>query len=350
MAGTRLMITNEGALGDTGFVVPALNVLRERYDKIYMLGKACIKALANTGLVDLFITRPDGYDDWTDVQKRAWLTLDTPDFDVGMNCSGVVPGKYMFHAEDPKFDRPQWWKMENAKGISYYDATSRKLGVPEAIGERPTTPHREDEKDWLAGFRRFHNIPEDAFLLGWQFTGSSVIKWYPHFDEVIQYNIMEKYPNVYVVGMGDLEGKLKWNYLGHRGRFINLADTVTFRQAYILTSIMDLLVGPETGVMVFAQGYPKTPKIVLATHTHGSEWTFPETQIIASEAECSPCFNIVADCEHEEGELWVKCMGAISPERVIGAIEGIINETRMFVQGGRVQRYRAERGQISSRV
>ena len=34
----RLMISHGGALGDNGFIVPALNALREVYDEIYMCG------------------------------------------------------------------------------------------------------------------------------------------------------------------------------------------------------------------------------------------------------------------------------------------------------------------------
>jgi len=230
----------------------------------------------------------------------------------------------MFHEGDPKFDAPLWWKRENADGVSFFDAMSERAGVPEAIGKRPITKLTHGERSWLRDFRYIYNIPKDAFLLGWQFTGSAKIKWYPFFDAVIQKSIMTRYPQVYVIGMGDIENRVQWDFKYHGGRFINPGNSVSFRQACILTGILDCFVSPETGTMVFAQAYEHVPKILLATHTYGYHITFPETKIVQSEAECSPCYDIVFDCKHDGDNPWSLCMGEIAPERVIEAIAQVI--------------------------
>lgn len=320
------MIHNNGALGDTGYAVPALNILRDRYDKIFMCGDWCVAALENTGLVDWFVVKPGDFEEWDEEKKRRWLAISVPvdDFDALLSCSAVVPSVYMFKRNDPRFEEPVEWKRENAKGVNFFDEMSKKLGVPEAIGKRPVTQHTPKERKWLKRFRERRGIPKDAFILGWQFTGSAEIKWYPFFNMVVQRYIMPKYPQVYVVAMGDMKNKLKWDRKYHGGRYINLTDTVSFRQAYILISSMDCLVGPETGVMVFAQGYPDVPKVLLATHTDGSQWTFPETEVIQSTADCAPCYNIVSTCTRDGENPWAYCMGKIDPVRVIEAIEGVI--------------------------
>ena len=342
---TRLMISHGGALGDNGYIVPALNGLRKLYDEIYMCGSSqAFIALGETGLVDKFIVKPSAFESWNRDQQHDWLIHETKDidFDTKIGFNGVIPGRYMFHAEDSKSELPLEWKRANASGANFFDAMSERvinsivdsttgesrLLSPDInpIGKRPMTRLTDKEQVWLSGFKRAYGIPDNAFVLGWQFTGSARIKWYPFFNTVIQQGIMSKYPLVYVVGLGDLDNKIQWNSKYHGGRFINLGNTVSFRQAYILTSILDCLVSPETGLMVFAQGFTHVPKILLATHSYGYHFTFPETVVLQSEAECSPCYNIVYDCKHDGDNPWSLCMGKIAPERVIEAIEKVLNK------------------------
>ncbi len=339
----RLMISHGGALGDNGFTVPALNALRELYDEVYMCGpNQSLMALGETGLIDRFIIKPPEYESWDFGKQRAWLIQATEemDFDEKINFNGAIPGRYMFHAEDPKFGLPTEWKRLNAEGINFFDAMSRRAidSISEVsserilnsdsnpMGKRPITKIAEEEQKWLLNFRRAYNIPKNAFLLGWQFTGSARIKWYPFFDEVIQKGIMRKYPEVYVIGLGDLDKRIKWDFDFHGGRFVNLGNEVSFRQAYILASLFDCLVSPETGLMVFAQAFEHVPKILLATHSYGWHFCFHETKIIQSNADCSPCYKIIYDCQHDGDKPWSLCMGNIAPDRVIEAIEEIIGK------------------------
>jgi hypothetical protein len=361
------MISHGGALGDNGFTIPALTALRKRYDEMYLYcTRSGVTALKDTGLIDRFITDRPGMADASKADRREWLLHATRDIDfqARLNFNGVVPGRYMFHASDPKFHNSVEWKRANAEGVNFFDAFSERAyrqgclsnrAFSEAIGKRPTIHLTHRELSWLQGFRHTHNIPEDAFLLGWQFTGSSKIKWYPFFDLVVQKGIMRKYPQVYVVGLGDLENKMIWDRKGHQGRYVNLGKSISFRQACILTSILDCLVAPETGVMVFAQAWEHVPKILLATHTYGyhivrqgdtgtrgqgekgkkrfapslSPAVPSETVIIQSEAKCSPCYNIVFDCEHDGDNPWTLCMGKIPPEKVITAICSILDKSRI---------------------
>jgi len=316
------MVKHDGAIGDCGYTIPALNALKEAYQYIY---QSCtnrgLTALQDTGLIDKFIVKPKGFREWKEWEQRAWLVSETAeiDFDRVINFHGVVPGKYLFHLKDRQSQQSQADKIANAKGINFFDEMSRRAETPEAIGQRPITRHLHHERIWLRNFRLSYGIPDNAYIIGWHFAGSGPIKWYPHFDKVMQKGIMRMYDDVYVVALGDTEGKMDWDSKYHHGRYINFRGT--FRQAYILTSIMDLLIAPETSVYVFAQAYT-TPKILLATHTDGTHITCgTETIILYPECDCAPCYNIVWDCtKHPDGD-YPLCIGSIRPETIIKAIE-----------------------------
>ena len=316
----------------------------------------CKAALENTGLVDKFIIKPEELYDWTDDEKREWFAYQVKDLQFEHFCR-CRPGRFMWHPTEDAFYWPSHYKVAYNKGISYFDALAESLkvvatrniqwprregdtiqwftksesycvrnGVPEAFGKRPVTRMTHKERSWLRDFRYIHNIPKDAFLLGWQFTGSSQVKWYPYFREVIQYAIMTQYPNVHVIGLGDMKELINWTEEHHGGRFINLRGSVSFRQAYLLTSILDLLVSPETGIYVFAQAYPQTPKILLATHTNGTHISLgSESVILAAQCDCAPCYNIFATCDTDPETGASKCMASIKPEVVIKAIEEVIH-------------------------
>lgn len=327
----NLLIKNSGALGDNAYCVPALNVLRKQYEKIYMWGTfACEMALGDTGLIDDFIILPGDFKEWDFNRARAW-NKDVLDYkgwhiDEIRDVGGAVASKFMFHPEDPKADSPVEWRRSLNKGVNYFDEMSMTLGVPEAIGQRPVTPITHAERSWLRDFKHIHSIPKGTFILGYQLQGSAWFKRYPYFAEVIQRNIMQEYPDVYVVMLGDMKGKIDWKRRYHHGRFINLKDTVSFRMAYLLTSTFDLFISPETGVFCFSQAFPDVPKILLATHTTGEHIVCEgdNTTIIASEAKCAPCYIVVRECTYDGTNPWQLCAGRIPPKKVIAAIKDVI--------------------------
>jgi hypothetical protein len=329
-APNNLLVFSGGALGDWGYCVPALNVLRNLYDQIWVVCRERGRlALGDTGLVDEFVIIPEGYNVLSEKDQRAWYDdvylKSVPEFRVNITPDACLINRLTFKRDHPGFNKSSKWKRSLNSGKNWFDEVSRWLGVPVAVGRRPITRHTAEEREFLYKFRSEHNIPGDAFLLGWQFIGSGETKWYPHFKEVIQEGIMSRHDDVYLVGMGDLKNKLKWG----SGRFINLADSITFRQAYLLTDVFDLLVGPDTGVMVFSQGYPDTPKILLASLTGGHHLKCgSETRIVKSDAKCAPCWNIISKCKYDGDQRWQHCMGKLQPKKVIQAIEGAIRTWR----------------------
>lgn len=327
---TNCMIMHNGAIGDHVFSLPALKLLKAQYDQIWLYCQSIhgiVKSIfANTDIISYYIYNYTEMNDWSKQEARAYLISETMDvtMDRYISFRGLVPAKYLFQAIWPCKEQPDpgyWWSQEvkckNAKDVSFFDEFAIVADVP-AIGHRPEFVTNHKERGWLRDFRFVYNIPKDAFLLGWIYTGSGYIKQYPHMQQVL-YDVMTKYPNVYVVGYGDKSCKdITWDSAGDR--YINLAGKITWRQAALSLSLLDCLVGPETSLIVAGQAYPGTPKVLLATHTTGEHISFPETVILQSEAACSPCYNIVDDCVRDGSNEWALCIGKIAPERIVAAI------------------------------
>ena len=287
-------------------------------------------ALGGTGLIDHFITNPEGMKDWEMDDQRAWLTSQVHKYSPfdALNFHGALPSKYVFFLSDDRSRMPLQWRRENAEGVNFFDAYSRHAGIAEAIGKRPELNISSKERLWLKEFRESMGVPKGAFLLGWQFMGSAQVKWYPHFNKVIQKGIMQKYPHVYTLAMGDLEEKLKWDARGHGGRFINPGANLSFREAYLLTGILDCLVSPDTGLFAFSQAFPKVPKVLLPTTISGKEVCCgDETEIVrpSPQCKCSPCYLVIDVCKKGKKTKAALCMDSINPKRVIKAIERVID-------------------------
>lgn len=331
-----LGITHSGAYGDCLYEVPALNILRSHFGYICHIGRPqAEQALGNTALIDEFITWPKDYKKWDVDYTRQWLSYQTQhiEIDAHVNLHRIIPGRLMFHDTDPKYHMPTVCKRAMNAGKNHFDEVTMRfqetldIDLSEAIGQRPITKLTHKERSWLRDFRFQHSVPKDAFMLGYQFAGSARHKWYPYFEQAIQRGIMQRYPEVYVVGLGDLDGEMDWPHKYHGGRYVNLKGSITFREAYILTSIMDLLISPQTGVFVGAQAY-ETPKILLATHMLDETVCGDETIMLTPESECAPCYNIVHTCDIDESINAPLCAASIHPDRVIMAAGEIIERKR----------------------
>lgn len=356
----NLMVINHGAIGDTIYLVPALEILRTEYDVIGMLGRnKGLMALENSGLVDYYIVAPRAPQipknassrlrkQLTEkhlAKKRLVLTEHAKKVTYQHKCDtsgtgnkvGTIVGRYVFHLGSDDYSRPQEWKIERNRGVNYFDAMSSLLkvydenedlvrdGVPEAVGKRPSVNFTRKESYWVKQFRSDLGIPEEAFLIGWQFGGSVVNKWYPYFKEVIQDAILPNHPDVYVLGLGDLKNNLQTK---HIRRFVNVGDTLSFREVWVAMSTFDLLVSPDTGMFCASQVYETLPKILLPSMIDGSQVCFGDDSIILSPTtRCHPCFNLGNYCEVRRGNrkrYGTMCITSIKPKRVIRAIEEVI--------------------------
>jgi hypothetical protein len=322
----NIVIVDNGALGDQCFKNPAMRVLRPHVDQLWVTSKYGFaeEAMLNTGLADGVITKPDGFSEWPEYEQQKFMisASNNIDFDVVLKTQRCIPGRLNFHkGYDKQADKPVEWRREINAGKNYFDEMSNWLDVPAAVGVRPATNATSQELNFLNAFRSDYGIPADAFLLGWQLQGSCGAKRTPQFVEVVR-AILEKYPFVYLVCMGDLDAELR--SVNVHPRITNMYELLSFREAYLLTSKFDCFVSPNTGVFIWSQCFPKVPKILLSCLIDGHHCCYEETTVLQSTAECSPCYNILSMCKQDNGNDWFYCAGKIKAKRVIAAIEEVL--------------------------
>lgn len=321
----NLMMIHKGALGDNIYTMPCVQWLQAAYDNLYLSclpqGKAVFDG---TRYISDYVLHTKEVMVLERELRRNWLLQQSErfDFERHINFHGVVPGVYMYRKEHPMYSAPKEEKIDKAKGVNFFDEMSKRADVPEAIGQRPDWNILPREKRWLRRFRRRYNIPSTAKVVAWQLQGSGVAKMYPFFDIAVQRGIMED-PNIYVIALGDMEDKIHWEFKYHHGRFINIGSKLSFRKAVLLTSIVDCLVSPETGIFVGAQAFSDVPKVLLATHTTGEHICCgDETTILRAEVKCGPCYNIdsAESCVDHTGAT--RCISGIDPTLIRDCIFG----------------------------
>ena len=154
-------------------------------------------------------------------------------------------------------------------------------------GYKPKRPQGElyfskEEKAAVSNFKR-----DKHFNIVWALSGSSVHKAYRYFEPVAR-AFLDRHKDAWIYTVGDYVSKL---LTFQHERVVNTMHTeISFREAMILAKYGDLVIGPETGLML-AAGCFKTPKICLLTHSGKSQLTkyWDNDYSMQAECECSPC-------------------------------------------------------------
>lgn len=346
-----LMIKHMGGLGDNVFSIPGLIALRPYFRTIYLACRpAAAQIFENTGLIDGFLEWPMEYDAkikeikkriredkvsdddklqlWkrmeeykTAMRKEIEKRLDGIEFDTSIDLHGVIPDRFLWHEGSEGFDRDVFWRRKQNMGVNYYDEMSKRMGVFPQAPKLPIFVKSEQERAFLHGFRERFQIPKDKRLLVWQFIGSGRIKWYPMFQDVAV-ELLKRYPDLMILGTGGPDVKpLQWKTPQYR----NLSE-LSFREVCCVISMADLLISPETGVFNMAGAFD-TPKILLATHTDGTQIAghFTRCKILRSGAACAPCYQVRYDCPRKaKGKPWPLCMDWIHPSLVVEAAKEVL--------------------------
>ena len=125
-------------------------------------------------------------------------------------------------------------------------------------------------------------------------SGSGTNKTWP-WNENLAHKICENYPDVHIITVGDYKCKLIEPEL--EGRITNLSGIISMRTSMALTSLVDLVIAPDTGI-IHASGCYSTPKICLLGHNTKECITkhFDNDHSIESDsklAPCSPCLYLI---------------------------------------------------------
>lgn len=311
-----VMVSLNGAPGDHLHALPALRQFCKKFATLVMTAHwrgGLVKAVyENTGIVDHFVwLDQDKMEGWSEAQISEYLLqqLAEHDFEYHVPLRGI----HSMMSSPEEWDKiPIDAMREWQDRHSVYDRYCNVLGVPEVKGARPEMVFTDEELDWARKFRDQF----DARIVGWQWSGSSGVKQFPElrtFD--LLSTLVTEYPDIHIFTMGSQRFS---DTRIPESNCTNLAGKISWREACLLISLMDLYIAPDTSVMVAAQGFPDVPKILLATTTSGSQIAFPETKIIQSTAACSPCYRVIDKCDVGD------CCGMIDELVIYGAVDNIL--------------------------
>ena len=250
--------------------------------------------------------------------------------DLVLDLAGTCESRFLFSEGSTGYTKPLSWRRANAKGHNYYNFQAQTVGDHATRGELYVS--REEEKWWM----RFRSMKLGVRLVQVQLTGSSICKVYPWWPTVIKG--LQRDPRVLVIltgdpGLGQILGlgaveegcdpTRIWQTCGD--------PKVSLRSALVMTRFVDLVMGPETGILN-AAGCFGVPKVLLLSHSSAENISAGWDNCIAlqPEATCSPCYRLVspgAPCdrvtEEEDPDIAgaARCMATISPERILTAAE-----------------------------
>lgn len=280
--GKRALVVRYGAIGDFIQTVPVLKKLKEEGYHVTLncteVAKEVLKFcpyvdefavqlkdyVPNQGIVsgplfEYWEELKTKYDKFVNLTGAAEETLLVPDSRL-MVMMDQIGKKHPELDEQNKFYNAIRAVREQVGDGNYYDNHLKKAGYSDT-GMNGELFFSDQEELMAQGFRDKY---AGRFIVMWSLSGSSYHKRYPYFQEVAQ-ELVVKNPDVLLVSVGDpdcalLERSESNRYLPRAGRWL-------LRTTLVMTKYVDLVIGPETGVLN-AAGCFDTPKITMLSHSN----------------------------------------------------------------------------------
>lgn len=221
-----------------------------------------------------------------------------------------------------------WSPLARHKHLNhnYMEIQHAMAGVPNKL--RVKFYATQQEKEWAKKERK----KMGRFVVMWALAGSGVHKTWPHVDAVIA-NLMLTYPDVDVTFVGDHFCKLLEKGWENEKRVHSRSGEWTIRETLAFLDQVDMVIGPETGVLNAASCLP-IPKAVFLSHSTVENLTrdwVNTTSLWAENVKCKgrgdneapACHMLHYDwnycTRHESGTA--QCQQEISADKVLDSID-----------------------------
>ena len=194
--------------------------------------------------------------------------------------------------------------------------------VPE--GKFYTTP---EEDGWCKTFMQEAAQRADLdrpFVILWVLAGSSPHKFTPHQDAILKM-VMGSLKRAIVVMVGNEACRILEQGWEKEKRVTLTSGNMEIRKTLALAQHVDLVVGPETGVMN-SVCYADVPKVIMLSHSSHENLTkhWNETKVIQGIAPCYPCHRLHYSseyCPQDQETHAAICQQNVDPRLIYGAIE-----------------------------
>lgn len=233
-------------------------------------------------------------------------------YDRWINLSESIEGALLTLPGRPAHVWPQSLrhKMLNA---NYFEFTHELAQVP--LPPKPKFHATDDEKAWAKKERASWG---GGFTLMLSLAGSSVHKVWPHMDSFMARLLLSN-KEARIVTVGDELSTLLEAGWEKEPRVIRKAGKYSIRQSMALLAEVDMVVGPETG-MLNAAGQMDVPKIVFMSHSSAEQLTKYWKNVRAVEPvgiSCFPCHRMHYSFEHcnrDDATGTAACASSISTD------------------------------------
>jgi len=314
----KALVIRLAALGDAVIVTPLFRLLKEDgYHVTFHTSKWGIEVTKHSPNIDAHSLHDQ------DIPPDDTLTKFFEELGKGYDkvinlCESVEGTLAKVHwREDFHWSKE---KRHEECNKNFYDYTMELAGYPDRKGLNGELYFSRLENDLARGVRNKH---KGKFLILWSLSGSSVHKAYP-FSEYVAMALLNKYPDIQILTTGDsVCGMIDWKH----PRTKNYSGIWPIRKSMIMTKYVDLVIGPDTGLL-HAAGCYDTPKVLflssnteenLSKHWHNCTNLIPPV-------DCHPCHRLhygMNHCPLDEDLGVPVCTSKIKALDVFNAIEKV---------------------------
>ncbi len=331
----RILIIRCGAYGDMLIVSPLFKALKQQgWHVILNTGTRGMEVLKNNPHIDELILyehenkdNPEIEQYWEDLEKKI-----APDKCI--NFAESLEVNISLHPRSPAYNYPKWERFKRGNR-NFYEECAKWANV-EFEQYRPDLYLSNAD---ILNINKY--IKTDKFNILWALSGSGSNKVYPWTDYVMG-EILKNNNNVHFITVGDEKCQILEDMIDDEN-ITNLAGRISFRDSMALTSMVDLVVSPDTGIL-HASGAFDTPKIGILGHTtienvtkhFINDYTLEADQNLC---ECSPCFRLIYNhkiqCPVDKLSMAAWCMHHGQPkERLYNRIMEVVNAGRSTKNNG----------------
>jgi ADP-heptose:LPS heptosyltransferase len=313
----RALVTRWGAIGDHIVATPVFRLLKkEGYEVTYHTNAKGVDITKHNPFIDNYIIHQDRKLTGAEIHSIWWELENKYDRFINLTHSievDLLPthNEKLFHAS--KEERHEQCNK------NYYDYTLEKAGFN--VTGRNGEIYIGDDEDRIA--RKFMRQFRGKFTILWALSGSSPHKAYP-WSEITVQELRKRYRDLAFITVGDDVSRcIEWE-----GKdTVNTAGEWSIRRSIIMPKYVDLVIGPETGVMN-AAGCFDTPKILLLSHSTeeniSKHWKNCVSLHAPEEIKCWPCHRLIhdtVDCPQTNILKRPACITNIKPTLILRAIE-----------------------------
>lgn len=241
-------------------------------------------------------------------------------FDLLVNLSESIEGTLLALPGRVNHSWPHEVRKKRMN-LNYHEWTAELAGVL----LQPTSLFYPTDEEAEAAQERTQG---NCFNVLWALAGSSIHKFTPHQDAVIARMLLDM-PEVRVFLVGDNYCKILEQGWEKDERVVCLSGELSIRETLALAQKVDLVIGPETGVLN-AVGMDKTPhKVLMCSHSSPNNLSkhWNNTQSLTPEdCPCWPCHMLhYSDsfCDVDEASGAARCALNIVPGVIYTAAEKV---------------------------